>query len=160
MQYRPALIWAQIDDNHLSTLASLLVKIHNLVTNAAGGERNHKAAKRVHSATRASLQGASVMKQTAVAFNAKPLLKEISMTRSDDAFVQRLSACGSGSLYSQRAAADEEALNLVFEDEDEDEELVGLSVESVIDPATDIGLDSIIALDAAEDIELFEPMTT
>ncbi|SPQ93099.1 Uncharacterized protein PBTT_00749 [Plasmodiophora brassicae] len=57
------------------------------------------------------------------------------MTRSDDALVQRLSACGPGSLYLQRAAADEGAHNRVFE---EDEELVSRSVENIIDHATDV----------------------
>lgn len=59
----------------------------------------------------------------------------IHMTRSDDALVQRLSACGPGSLYLQRAAADEGAHNRVFE---EDEELVSRSVENIIDHATDV----------------------
>ena len=65
----PHLVWSQAVEK-FPLLAPLLMKLFSLPTSAAGGERNHKAAKHVHrSSTRPRLSKEKVEMQTAISFN-------------------------------------------------------------------------------------------
>ncbi|KAG4243136.1 hypothetical protein PC116_g9007 [Phytophthora cactorum] len=65
---QPRMIWSQARSQFL-TLADLLVKVYTAPGSTAGVERQHKVAKRVHTAVRNCTGGGKVQEQVAVAHN-------------------------------------------------------------------------------------------
>jgi hypothetical protein len=53
--FKPSKLWTLSDDHYYSAINGRLSALHKNPTGASGGERNHKAAKRVHSRSRARL---------------------------------------------------------------------------------------------------------
>ncbi|KAH9101481.1 hypothetical protein AeMF1_021804 [Aphanomyces euteiches] len=81
---KPDLLWSEVDG--YDTLSDVLIRLHRNPTGAAGGERNHKTGKLVHSKSRVKLSSSNIEMQVAVAFNSSQLVREIPFKRTE-AFV-------------------------------------------------------------------------
>jgi hypothetical protein len=56
--FKPSELWTLSDDHYYGAINGRLSALHKNLTGASEGERNHKAAKRVHSRSRARLRRA------------------------------------------------------------------------------------------------------
>jgi hypothetical protein len=74
-------LWTLSDDHYYGAINGRLSTLHKNPTGASGGERNHKAAKRVHSRSRARLGKHKIETETAILFNSKQLNRQIASTR-------------------------------------------------------------------------------
>ena len=63
--HSPRRIWGQVSED-FPDLAPILIDVFSLPTGAVGGERNHKAMKKVHNSARNRLGGTKVSRQTKV----------------------------------------------------------------------------------------------
>ena len=77
----PSDLWTLSDDHYYSVIKGCLFALHKNPTGASGGERNHKAAKRIHSRSRARLGKHKSETGTAILFNSKHLDRQIATTR-------------------------------------------------------------------------------
>ncbi|ETV89904.1 hypothetical protein H310_15254 [Aphanomyces invadans] len=91
---KPALIWAQCDDEELAVLANMLVEVHGNPAGAVGGERNHKTNNRVRSKQRVRLCSGKCERQVAIAFNSAQLERAL-RKRCNDPYLMQLAATGS-----------------------------------------------------------------
>jgi hypothetical protein len=119
IKFKPSELWTLRGDSCYGEIKGPLSALHRNPTVAIGGERNHKAAKRVHSRSRARLRQAKIETGTAILFNSKQLDRRIAAIR-DTIFckwLQQLGAdCGDD--------AEEELL-------DEEEDAAGGSIEEL-----------------------------
>ena len=83
--------------------------MHKNPAGASGGERNHKAAKRVHTRNRARLSESKVETGTAILFNSVQLARRLETTRSTKfcKWLQQLGAEG-GELVEEEPLDEEE----------------------------------------------------
>ena len=77
----PSELWTLCDDNYYGTIKLPISAIHRNPAGASGGERNHKAANRVHSRSRARMGNARIETGTAILFNAKQLDRQRAASR-------------------------------------------------------------------------------
>ena len=77
----PSKLWTLFDDHFYDAIKGRLSALHKNPTRASGGECNHKAAKRVHSRSRARLGKHKIETGTAILFNSKQLDRQIATTR-------------------------------------------------------------------------------
>ena len=77
----PSELWTLSDDHYYDAIKGRLSALHKNPTRASGGECNHKAAKRVHSRSRARLGKHKIETGTAILFNSKQLDRQIATTR-------------------------------------------------------------------------------
>ena len=78
---KPSELWTLFDDHYYGTIKGHLYALHKNPTGARGGERNHKAAKRIHSRSRARLGKHKIKTRTTIMFNSKQLGRQIATTR-------------------------------------------------------------------------------
>jgi hypothetical protein len=69
--FKPSELWTLFDDHYYGAINGRLSALHKNPTGASGGERNHKAAKRVHSRSRAWLGKHKIETGTAILFNSE-----------------------------------------------------------------------------------------
>jgi hypothetical protein len=110
---KPSELWALCDDSSYGAIKYVLSAIHQNPAGASGGERNHKAAKHVHSRLRARLGQAKVETGTAILFNAKQLHRKMTVTR-ETPFCKWLSRLGT--------AANRDVINPANQPEENDQE--------------------------------------
>ena len=79
--FKPADLWSLSDDTRYGSLKVFLSALHRNPAGAAGGERNHKAAKRVHSRHRVRLGATRIESGTAILFNSRQLERSLSVSR-------------------------------------------------------------------------------
>ena len=79
--FKPSELWTLSDDHYYGAIKGRLSALHKNPTGASGGERNHKAAKRVHNRSRARLGKHKIETGTAILFNSKQLDRQIATTR-------------------------------------------------------------------------------
>ncbi|CAK9237534.1 unnamed protein product [Sphagnum troendelagicum] len=79
--FKPSELWSLCDDSSYGSLKGPLSAVHCNPAGAAGGERNHKAAKRVHCRTRSRMGTNKVETGIAILFNAKQLDRRLPSTR-------------------------------------------------------------------------------
>ena len=82
----PSELWTIYDDHYYGVIKGCLFALHKNPTGASGGERNHKAAKRIHSRSRARLGKHKIETVTAILFNSKQLDRQIATTRDTKCF--------------------------------------------------------------------------
>ena len=121
---KPALIWAQVDDNDMCDLAAVLVQVYNNPAGAVGGDRNHKTKNRVHSKQRVRLGAGKCEKQVAIAFTSAQLKWSLAKRRVTP-YTMELVNTGreEEELCIQQSTGkyeDEETEGEELEDEDED----------------------------------------
>ena len=73
--------WTLYDDHYYDAIKGRLSVLHKNPTGASGGEHNHKAAKHIHSRSRARLGKHKIETMTAILFNLKQLDRQIATTR-------------------------------------------------------------------------------
>ncbi|CAK9883250.1 unnamed protein product [Sphagnum jensenii] len=78
--FKPSELWSLCDDSSYGSLKGPLSAVHCNPARAAGGERNHKAAKHVHCRTRSRMGTNKVETGTAILFNAKQLDRRLLST--------------------------------------------------------------------------------
>ena len=115
---KPVELWTMCDDADFGNIKHLLSALHRNPAGASGGERNHKSAKHVHSRVRARLGTARVEAGTAIHFNIKQLIRQITTTR-DTKFCKWLRHLGAAFLA---AAAADDVNNGVDAEEQQGEE--------------------------------------
>jgi hypothetical protein len=106
---RPHTLWGLADPCQHGDLIAPLVALHQNPTGAAAGERNHKAAKRVHNRMRARLGREKVERGTAIMFNGEQLDRRLSDTR-DTPFTLWLSRLGQNGDNLAEEELDEEEI--------------------------------------------------
>ncbi len=117
--FKPSELWTLFDDHYYGAINDRLFALHKNPTGASGGERNHKAAKRVHSRSRARLGKHKIETGTAILFNSEQLNRQITSTR-DTKFCKWLHQLCPNSGYESEHEMDPV---------DEDEDAVGGSVD-------------------------------
>ena len=77
----PCELWTLSDDHYYGVIKGRLFGLPKNPTGASKGERNHKAAKRIHSRSRARLGKYKIETGTAILFNSKQIDRQIATTR-------------------------------------------------------------------------------
>ena len=77
----PSELWTLSNKHYYGVIKGCLSTLHKNPTGASGGERNHKAAKHIHSRSRARLGKHKIETGTAIMFNLKQLDHHIATTR-------------------------------------------------------------------------------
>ena len=79
----PSELWIISNDHYYGAIKGRLFALHKNPTWASGGERSHKAVKRIHSRSRARLGKHKIETGIAIPFNLKWLNRQIAITRLD-----------------------------------------------------------------------------
>lgn len=79
--FKPFELWTLSDDHYYGAIKVRLSALHKNPIGSSGGERNHKAVKRVHRRSRAWLGKHKIETGTAILFNSKQLKRQIALTR-------------------------------------------------------------------------------
>jgi hypothetical protein len=140
---KPHILWILADDTRYGNRKGPLAALHQNPTGASGGERNRKAAKRVHSRAHSRICREKVESGTAIAFTGNQLEHHHCSTR-ESPFTLWLSHLGSESQDADDPA--EEEL-----DESEIEEAGDMSGFDDLDPNAD--LDNELFVEEEEDLE-------
>jgi hypothetical protein len=80
---KPHILWGLADETIYSELKGPLMAIHQNPTGASGGERNHKAGKRVHSRKRSRMRSHVVESGTAILFNGRQIDRRLNLMRDN-----------------------------------------------------------------------------
>jgi hypothetical protein len=146
---KPAELWTLCDDADYGNIKHLLSALHRNPAGASGGERNHKSAKHVHSRIRARLGTARVESGTAIHFNAKQLIRQMTTTR-DTRFCKWLRHLGAAFL----AAAEDVDTDVDAEEQQVEEDEMEHGTESNdVDEFNQLDLTG--GVDAITDEDLF-----
>ena len=127
--FKPAHVWASVDDPEFSTLAPWLVKVHSNPAGAVGGERNHKTNNKVHNKQRVRLGHGTCQKQVAIMYNSAQLERVLRKKRTD-IFVQQVATTGSN---SEQEGSDQEPGEEAMEDEEDEFQLFDNNPTTVLD---------------------------
>ncbi|RHY28102.1 hypothetical protein DYB32_006256 [Aphanomyces invadans] len=107
---KPSVLWTVCDESSYGSLSGPLSALHQNPTGASGGERNHKATRRVHTKNRARMGHSKIESGTAILFNSGQLVRRLTPTRNTKfcTWLQQLGADDEGLPVEEEALDEEE----------------------------------------------------
>ncbi len=120
IKFKPSKLWTLCDDSCYGSIKGSLSPLHKNSIRASGGERNHKAGKRVHSRSHARLGQAKIETGVAIMFNTKQLDRWIATTRDMKfcKWLQQLNADSGDDVEEEPLNKEEDAIGGYIEEFD------------------------------------------